>query len=281
MATPARVPGVPYLAGRNDYHDSDGRHYGIAIHNTSNNASDTDEANYAQRRKDGTSSHFYVDRDSVTQSLPLTDKAGHAGSPHGNENAIAFEIQGTNDKPRSWWLANVAWDRLGHVIAWIIRNDPDFAGFAVRRASVAEMKTNPKVRAFYAHDDMRKAWGHTTHTDPGPGFPWDRLFSAVHAGLAALDGRSAPTTPTTSPAAPASTWTEHLVHQLPTLKHGMTGTAVRRVQALLNVAGQDLTADGDFGDKTDAAVKAEQRQGGVPVDGVVGPSTYAVLLGVK
>jgi hypothetical protein len=45
------------------------------------------------------------------------------------------------------------------------------------------MKSNPKVRAFYGHDDMRRAWGGTTHTDPGGGFPWDRLFAAVNEHL--------------------------------------------------------------------------------------------------
>lgn len=178
-----RIPGIPFHQGRNDYTDSDGRHFGIAIHNTSNVASDEDEASYADHRTDGTSSHFYVDGDSVTQSLDTDDKAGHAGSRQGNENAIAFEITGTNDKSRQWWLSNVAWDKLGYVIAYVLRHDPDYVGFQVRRASVAEMKANPQVRAFYGHDDMRLAWGGTTHTDPGPGFPWDRLFEAVNDAL--------------------------------------------------------------------------------------------------
>lgn len=185
-----RIPGIPYHQGRNNYSDRDGMHYGIAIHNTSNTASDTSEANYADHRTDGTSSHFYVDRDSVTQSLDTNAKAGHAGSANGNENAIAFEITGTNDKSRPWWLDNVAWSQLGYVIAYILRNDPDFAGFQVRRASVSEMKTNPKVRAFYSHNDMRLAWGGTTHDDPGPNFPWDRLFEAVNTAL----GGSTPST---------------------------------------------------------------------------------------
>lgn len=185
-----RIPGIPYHQGRNNYSDRDGMHYGIAIHNTSNTASDTSEANYADHRTDGTSSHFYVDRDSVTQSLDTNAKAGHAGSANGNENAIAFEITGTNDKSRQWWLDNVAWSQLGYVIAYLLRNDPDFAGFQVRRASVSEMKSNPKVKAFYSHNDMRLAWGGTTHDDPGPNFPWDRLFEAVNTAL----GGSTPST---------------------------------------------------------------------------------------
>jgi N-acetyl-anhydromuramyl-L-alanine amidase AmpD len=178
-----RIPGLPYVQGRNSYTDGDGRKYGIAIHNTSNDASDEAEASYATRRTDGTSSHLYVDHDSVTQSLSLRARAGHAGSSTGNDNAYSVEITGGNGKSRAWWLANVAWDKLGAALAWMIRNDPDLAGFQVRRASVAEMRADPRVKAFYGHDDMRQAWGGTTHTDPGPNFPWDRLFAAVNAAL--------------------------------------------------------------------------------------------------
>lgn len=178
-----RIPGVPYHQGIGSYTDTDGRHYGIAIHDTENTASDTAEAAYADHRTDGTSAHFFVDRDSVTQSLDTDAKAGHSGSQEGNENAIAFEITGTAGRSRDWWLTNVAWDQLGRVIGYMIRNDPDYAGFQVRRASVAEMKANPKVRAFYGHNDMRLAWGGTNHTDPGENFPWDRLFQAVNASI--------------------------------------------------------------------------------------------------
>ena len=193
-----RISGVPFIEGRWDYTDYDGRHYGIAIHCTANTAPDTNEAHYAQRRADGTSAHLYVDRDSVTQSLPLTARAGHAGSNNGNDHAIAVEIVGLTSWSRAKWLASVDWAELAKTLAWIIRNDPDFRGFQVRRATVAEMKRNPKVAAFYDHNQMRLAWGGTTHTDPGPNFPWDHLIKTVNAAL----GRPPiappkPTTPTT------------------------------------------------------------------------------------
>ena len=174
-----RIPGVPYVQGRNDYADSDGRKYGIAIHNTSNDATAEGEASYATRRTDGISAHLYVDRDSIVQSLDTGDRAGHAGSSNGNNHAVAVEITGVNGWTRQQWLDRVAWSKLGAALAHVVRK----YGIAVRRASVAEMKSNPRVKAFYGHDDMRRAWGGTTHTDPGPNFPWDRLFQAVNAAL--------------------------------------------------------------------------------------------------
>lgn len=177
-----RVPGIPFVQGRNDYADSDGLKWGIAIHNTSNDASDEGEAAYATRRTDGISAHFYCDGDSVIQSLDTADCAGHSGSREGNQNAIAVEITGANGWTRAQWLANVAWDQLGRVLAVVIRHHWG-SSFAVRRASVAEMEANPRVKAFYGHNDMRLAWGGTTHTDPGPNFPWDRLITAVNTAL--------------------------------------------------------------------------------------------------
>lgn len=178
-----RVPFIPYVQGLNDYTDGDGRKYGLAFHNTSNDASDTGEALYATRRTDGIGSHFYGDADSFTQSIDTADRVGHAGSREGNENAICFELTGANGWSRAQWLANIAWPLLGRVAAAVIRHHWPDGSFQVRRASVAEMQANPKIKACYGHDDMRRAWGGTTHTDPGPNFPWDRLFAVINAAL--------------------------------------------------------------------------------------------------
>lgn len=174
-----RITGIPYVQGRNSYSDADGTKYGVAIHNTSNTASADNEASYATRRTDGVSAHFYVDQTKVVQSLDTAARAGHAGSSEGNQNAVAVEIRGVNAWPRATWLDSVCWPLLGRVLADVCRA----YGIQVRRATVGEMKTNPRVRAFYSHDDMRQAWGGTDHTDPGPNFPWDRLFNAVNAAL--------------------------------------------------------------------------------------------------
>ncbi|SCL14532.1 peptidoglycan recognition protein family protein [Micromonospora inyonensis] len=174
-----KVPGIPFVQGRNAYRDQDGLKYGIAIHATANDATAEQEADYATRRTDGVSSHFYVDSNSIVQSLDTDARAGHAGSGTGNENAIAVEITGTSARSRQWWLDNVAWDRLADVLAVVCRRH----GVVPRRATVAEMSSNPRVRAFYGHDDMRLAWGGTTHTDPGANFPWDHLLTTVEQAL--------------------------------------------------------------------------------------------------
>ena len=65
-----------------------------------------------------------------------------------------------------------------------------------------------------------------------------------------------------------------------TLKKGSKGDDVIALQHLLNVEGYKVTIDGDFGAKTETAVKMLQKAHGLADDGIVGAKTWAVL-GVK
>lgn len=64
---------------------------------------------------------------------------------------------------------------------------------------------------------------------------------------------------------------------MPLIKKGSKGDAVRKLQEMLNAKGYKLTEDGDFGSKTEAAVKAYQKANGLEVDGEVGPMTWGVI----
>jgi len=63
----------------------------------------------------------------------------------------------------------------------------------------------------------------------------------------------------------------------PTLRQGSRGASVTQLQNLLRNKGFNVTADGDFGPKTAAAVKSFQSSRGLVADGVVGPKTWAAL----
>ena len=65
-----------------------------------------------------------------------------------------------------------------------------------------------------------------------------------------------------------------------TLKKGSKGDDVIALQHLLNVEGYKLTIDGDFGAKTETAVKMYQKAHGLEDDGIVGDKTWTAL-GVK
>ena len=126
--------------------------------------------------------------------------------------------------------------------------------------------------------------------------PGEELHSWVHAGMPLAEEQppapvpapsnepSAPPAPTPTPQpAPAKPaehdWTTEIIMNLPTLKQGANGQHARNLQGLLVANGQSVTADGDFGPKTAAAVKRFQKAAGLSADGIVGPKTWRALLG--
>ncbi len=61
------------------------------------------------------------------------------------------------------------------------------------------------------------------------------------------------------------------------VRKGARGNITYLIQAALYLKGYSVTPDGVFGDGTEAAVKQFQRNSGLTVDGIVGPSTQSVL----
>lgn len=64
----------------------------------------------------------------------------------------------------------------------------------------------------------------------------------------------------------------------PVLKRGSDGHPARTLQYLLRFRGQQVGVDGDFGTRTETAVKAFQRGKALVSDGIVGPVTWAALI---
>ena len=60
---------------------------------------------------------------------------------------------------------------------------------------------------------------------------------------------------------------------------GDQGNEIAEIQAALASQGYDVTADGDFGPATQAAVQAFQSANGLDNDGLVGAMTYQALMG--
>ena len=85
--------------------------------------------------------------------------------------------------------------------------------------------------------------------------------------MAALSGKvSAP--------APAPAKAPAKAAPVETLRKGSKGEGVKKMQAALRI-----TADGDFGPGTEAALKKWQARNGLIADGIAGPRTLAKLLG--
>ncbi len=68
--------------------------------------------------------------------------------------------------------------------------------------------------------------------------------------------------------------------KLQQLSKGAKGAAVKKLQIMLNALGYPCgEADGEFGEKTDSAVRAYQKAMGLTCDGIAGAATLAKLYG--
>ena len=101
-------------------------------------------------------------------------------------------------------------------------------------------------RGITTHDAVSKAFKRGTHWDPGAGFPVERYLKLVRTKLGEKASKA--------PAKP-------LKESPPVLRQGSTGWQVKRLQRLLRQHGlfpEPALIDGDFGEITDAAVRAFQ-----------------------
>lgn len=62
-----------------------------------------------------------------------------------------------------------------------------------------------------------------------------------------------------------------------TISYGSSGSDVKKLQETLNNHGYSLAVDGQFGSKTQAAVRDYQKKNGLVVDGIVGTKTWGSL----
>ncbi len=64
---------------------------------------------------------------------------------------------------------------------------------------------------------------------------------------------------------------------IPTIRKGATGPLVITLQTLLNEDGAGLAVDGNFGVKTEKALKVYQMGNNLTIDGICGPKTWAAM----
>jgi len=74
------------------------------------------------------------------------------------------------------------------------------------------------------------------------------------------------------------TTTAATISPWPLVRQGNQNHPVETLQYLLRARGHNVAVDGIFGPKTDAAVRAFQKQKGLAVDGIVGPYTWSALI---
>jgi len=176
-------PGLPFVqAKRYQPGRPDGPPLWVVIHDMEAHELPTtaeNVANYFATLPDDrvVSAHYCADSNSVVQCVRLADTAYTVGNRAGNNRGINWELAGFASQTREQWLDDFGVAMLGQ-IAPIIRADAARYGIPLVRRSIAELKAfRPGVTS---HNDLRLAFGVTSHTDPGPNFPWDYFMALLN-----------------------------------------------------------------------------------------------------
>ena len=232
----------------------------IVVHCTDNSASANQEWRYAASPfGDGhpkVSWHFCVDDEVIIQSVLCKDEAWCAGHT-ANRLGIHIELCGWEKWTREEWLTHQL--RIQHAGSLINALCAKY-GIPKTRLTVNDLQTGH--RGICGHSTVSAAWNETTHTDPGPGFPWDILMGNEGHDIRDTFNIGG------------------IMTSFPYVRYGDTGRKVKIVQGLLNAWGISTTVDGIWGPQTDSSVRRFQRDHSLSADGIVGPLTMGALLNV-
>jgi N-acetyl-anhydromuramyl-L-alanine amidase AmpD len=191
MAQSAEYPDLKWVPPRAFGTGRDGKavRY-IVIHYTAGaegNTSAEDGAAYDQRRTDGTSAHYYCDRDSVVQCV-LTKDRGNTARHKGNRLGIQYELCGTV-QTRAQWLDPASLPTLLNTAKQVARDCKKY-DIPARRLTIGETRRAwtefpGGPRGIVGHVDCTFAYPEDggDHTDPGTQFPWDVFLDMVRDEL--------------------------------------------------------------------------------------------------
>ncbi|MEH1844740.1 MAG: peptidoglycan-binding protein [Nostoc sp.] len=141
------------------------------------------------------------------------------------------------------------------------------------RQAVRQVATSPKPRPATPKKAVRQV---ATSPEPRPATPRKATTSSTQKTPNRTRSTTQSQSNTTTKRTPGIQYTSE---GLPILRIGLRGSEVVRLQEQLKKLGfLKGDADGDFGVTTETAVKAAQKRYGLEADGVVGGSTWEVLL---
>jgi N-acetyl-anhydromuramyl-L-alanine amidase AmpD len=201
MAQSKEYPDLKFVEARAYGNGRDGKSVRlIVIHYTAGSERSTsaeDGAAYDARRTDGTSTHYFHDRNSTVQCVFTKDRA-NAARHRGNRLGIQHEFCGTV-QTRAQWLDEASLGTLRQGAKQVARDCKKYR-IPVRRLSVAETRRAwteypDGPRGIVGHVDCTLAFPEDggDHTDPGREFPWDVFLDMVRDEMDGDEEVAAPT----------------------------------------------------------------------------------------
>lgn len=186
MATSNDHPGLPFVQAQGYTRGRpDGPPIWVVIHDMEageNPQRAESTADYFANPPDGrqVSSHYCVDSDSVVQCVDLDDVAWTVGNRPGNNRGLNWELSGFASQTREQWL-----DPFGiamfQQLAPICASDMKRFNIPNRWCTAADLQA--RRPGLTTHNDLRIAFGGTSHSDPGSGFPFDYLQQVLELAL--------------------------------------------------------------------------------------------------
>lgn len=206
------------------------------------------------------SAHYCVDADSIVQCVRDQDVGWHA--PGANHNGIGIEHAGRARQTGREWGDEYSTAMLERSAALVADLCTSYR-IPVTWLYAADLRAGK--RGITTHDAVSKAFKRGSHWDPGQGFPVEQYLALVRANQGEGAARKRP---------------RQIKETPPLLKLGSEGWQVKRLQKLLRERGyypEPAVVDGDFGEITEAGVKAFQELHDLLPDGIVGPLTWHAL----
>ncbi len=200
------------------------------------------------------SAHYCIDNNTVVQCVRDEDVAWHA--PGANHDGLGFEHAGTAKQTGRDWTDDYSNSML-ELSARLVADK--CVKYRIPPVWLTPADLQAGRRGITSHNNVSKAFGRSTHWDPGVGFNVQRYLARVRKAMEDVGG-------------------EHFKADPPLLRKGASGWRVKQVQRRLEVHGFDVgNVDGDFGPETEKQVREFQRAHDIEVDGVVGPMTWKML----
>jgi hypothetical protein len=127
----------------------------------------------------GASYHYLTDTDRVLPAVP--DNVVAYSAAGANHDGLHVCIPGKAAQTREQWLDTISAGYIGQ-LAQVMTDLAARYTIPLRRLSVADIIEGK--RGYCGHHDISLAYRRSTHTDPGPLFPWDRLAQLLEEPVA-------------------------------------------------------------------------------------------------